>query len=216
MAKDKKTAEGLNEFLVSSNLAFLNSASQIPEEEVIEEFITKGDYVGCLEHFHNRHQTSLPEPLLKHLFRTISKAIYAKCFENHKEVNESAVKAMVVECSKLLRGLLDDKPEAQLLLLGTLSEFWEKSSFELRDDYLRLLFAYFYDEAVMPEDAYFKWKERYERKSAAFLVVRKWIDWLQNAEEEEEEEEEEANDDDDDGMADDDDGQGEDYNDETR
>jgi hypothetical protein len=188
MGSGSQSSEGVAEFLNSSNLGFLNAA-KVSDEDAVDQYIAKGDYEACLEWFYNRGESSYAVGLIKHTFGAVCKVIYAKGFENRKDVNDTNYKASILNSCKLLRGLCEDRQDVQLQLIHSICDFWHVSIFELRDEYLKNMFASVYDEGIIEEDIFMQWRESALPSNStyhsAYMAGKQWIEWLKVAEEEE-------------------------------
>ena len=193
LPEDSRTPEGLARYLDDSGLKFLQlEKKELSREEILEEFITKRDFEGCLAWFQQHIPGGLEassEPIYAYVFRLVWSDISAQCYEKRRKVEEAQVKAAVKAASKLLRGLLDESLELQTLALDSLHAFWRESRFEGRDDFLKEMFAYFYDEEAISEDAYLAWRDKASQGTSRFRdgyqAVRTWLEWLCVAEEDE-------------------------------
>lgn len=117
------------------------------------------------------------------------------CLMNEpSEVNKKKekVKEKMSGFSRSLKPLADGGPEEQLILLNALQESLIMEKLQ-RGSLLRW-FMTLYDEEVVQEEVFLKWKEevdpRYEGKGEALIQVNKWLTWLEQADEESEEDDE--------------------------
>ena len=117
------------------------------------------------------------------------------CLMNEpSEVNKKKekVKEKMSGFSRSLKPLADGGPEEQLILLNALQESLIMEKLQ-RGSLLRW-FMTLYDEEVVQEEVFLKWKEEvdplYEGKGEALIQVNKWLTWLEQADEESEEDDE--------------------------
>lgn len=103
---------------------------------------------------------------------------------------EKQEKLLFRHLGALLQKFLHDKPDLQLTALYTLQDFCFENNFP--KGLMGRLFSYLYDEDIVDEEIFFKWKvdinENYPGKSKALLQVKTWLTWLQEADTEDDDE----------------------------
>ncbi|KAK8758366.1 hypothetical protein V5799_004001 [Amblyomma americanum] len=96
----------------------------------------------------------------------------------------------------LLRAFLGERPALQLAALYALQTLWHSLGFP--KGMLLRWFVLLYDQEIVEEEAFLKWKEDvnddYPGKGKALFQVNQWLTWLEEAEEEEEEDDEDCSD----------------------
>lgn len=163
------------------------------------------------------------EPTAGAIFKWIKERVDTSLFTEPKFINilvTSVVKYITGECTLLENGDPSNTPDKSLLdkekallekLKGVLQKFLhEEIHLQMAALYavqvfchnnqfpkgmLLRFFVNFYDQEIVEEEAFIKWKEEvndeYPGKGKALFQVNQWLTWLEQAESEEEEEDDE-------------------------
>ena len=113
------------------------------------------------------------------------------CFVNDSEnIDKKRESELLSSFSQCLKALVKST-EQELILLKALQE--SLITEKLKKGALLRWFMALYEEEVVQEETFLKWKEevdaRYEGKGEALIQLNKWLTWLEQAEEEDSDEE---------------------------
>lgn len=104
------------------------------------------------------------------------------CLKQDGKTSEEE-KNSLLNLSSLLQKFLHDDPDLQLAALYATQTFCYQKDFP--KGLIRQLFNYFYNEDVIDEEVFFRWKDDvnddYEGKQKALFQVNSWLVWLQEA-----------------------------------